>query len=579
LAGYHFTHGIEFTFTSSSAVRSLAPGQRVLLVKNWGAFQAGYPGVTNVAGEFIGSLGNAGNRLTLVGPLEEPIFDVDYSDSWQPLADGFGFSLVVTDETTSPSDVDSPTRWRLSARLGGSPGTTDPALRPVPHVVVNELLTYPGHGAQDSLELFNPSAEPADVSGWFLTDDWRTPKKLRLADGLVVPPRGYLLLESPTALGANFAFSKLGEQVYLFSADSGGNLSGWAHGFSFGAAESGVSFGRYVNSVGAESFVPQLATSLGQPNVGPRIGPVVLNQVLFSGATDGASAPTSIEYVQLRNLSPQPISLCDSNRPALSWRLHGAVDFDFNTNTVLAANGTLTLVAFDPRKDLVALAHFRSRYGVDSVETLVGPWHGQLGEPPASIHLFKPGEFDLNAQPGETAHGVLVEEINVSAGAPWPTVGSGAALARRHLTGFADDPANWVVRPPSPGGIDSDGDGLSDAWEIANALNPFSAFGVDGSEGDPDVDGQTNLEEYLTGTRARDPDSRLKFDGLTRTDTEVALVFRAASGRRYTVEYRDSLTQGTWQLLRALIAPANGGILSLTDTPATSQRFYRLRSP
>lgn len=42
---------------------------------------------------------------------------------------------------------------------------------------------------------------------------------------------------------------------------------------------------------------------------------------------------------------------------------------------------------------------------------------------------------------------------------------------------------------------DSDGDGMTDVWEVAHGLNPL----IDDSAGDPDGDGWTNLQEYLRG--------------------------------------------------------------------------------
>lgn len=45
---------------------------------------------------------------------------------------------------------------------------------------------------------------------------------------------------------------------------------------------------------------------------------------------------------------------------------------------------------------------------------------------------------------------------------------------------------------------DTDGDGMDDAWERANALDPTR----DDRKGDRDGDGLTNLEEYFRGTRA-----------------------------------------------------------------------------
>jgi len=52
--------------------------------------------------------------------------------------------------------------------------------------------------------------------------------------------------------------------------------------------------------------------------------------------------------------------------------------------------------------------------------------------------------------------------------------------------------------------VDSDGDGMPDAWERRHGLNPHDP--TDGA-GDRDQDGYTNLEEYLNGT---DPNSKYK---------------------------------------------------------------------
>jgi hypothetical protein len=45
--------------------------------------------------------------------------------------------------------------------------------------------------------------------------------------------------------------------------------------------------------------------------------------------------------------------------------------------------------------------------------------------------------------------------------------------------------------------LDSNGDGLPDAWELAHGLDPFARSNA---ELDPDGDGVTNLQEFLSGT-------------------------------------------------------------------------------
>jgi hypothetical protein len=55
---------------------------------------------------------------------------------------------------------------------------------------------------------------------------------------------------------------------------------------------------------------------------------------------------------------------------------------------------------------------------------------------------------------------------------------------------------------------DSDRDGMPDGWEVANDLDPTSAVGADGADGDLDGDGLSNLDEYRNNCnpRVRDTD-------------------------------------------------------------------------
>jgi RHS repeat-associated protein len=62
---------------------------------------------------------------------------------------------------------------------------------------------------------------------------------------------------------------------------------------------------------------------------------------------------------------------------------------------------------------------------------------------------------------------------------------------------------NLAITTNEPPGLDTDGDGLPNAWEIAHGFNPSDPS----DSSDPDCDGLTNFEEYQLGLDPRDPDS------------------------------------------------------------------------
>ena len=104
----------------------LNPGESIVVVHNLAAFRSRYGAGVRVAGEFSGSLDNAGEGLVLLGPLGEPILNFNYDPSWYPSTDGGGYSLVTTAPNASTGAWGLPSNWRPSSELGGSPGVADP---------------------------------------------------------------------------------------------------------------------------------------------------------------------------------------------------------------------------------------------------------------------------------------------------------------------------------------------------------------------------------------------------------------------------------------------------------------------
>jgi len=362
------------------------------------------------------------------------------------------------------------------------PTTTSPGggnYLPLTNAVINEVLSRTNSTLEDAIELANLTATPLNIGGWFLSDNESQPKKFRIPDGTTIPANGYTVFyqyqfDSNPGTSTNFALdSAHGDSVYLYQADAGGNLTGYRTSVSFGAAENGVSFGRYTSSTATEfvamsrrtfgmdspTNLAQFRTGTGLTNAYPKVGPVVINEIMFDPViVDGTNLVENqdYEFIELYNLSSNSVSLFDSSAPTNTWRLKGGISFSFPTGVVMAANSYLLVVNFDPSTNATLLIGFRSLYTVATNISIFGPYQHHLGNSGDQVELFKPDTPSPAPDAGFVPF-ILVDHIDYLPTNPWPVgaAGGGASLQRITPSAYGNDPLNWKADLATAGGTNS----------------------------------------------------------------------------------------------------------------------------
>lgn len=540
----------------------------------------------------------------------------------------FGWQSVGVSQGLLPDGAPNLTSFPTTA----SPG--DANFLPLAGLVINEILTHTDPPLEDAVELFNPTASPVNIGGWYLSDSQSDLKRYRIPDDTIVPAGGFKVFyqyqfgpaDGETDTPPLFTFnSARGDGVYLSEADAGQNLTGYRLGLTFDAATNGVSFGRHQTSVGVD-FVPlsartfgvdnpatltQFRTGTGKTNAYPLVGPVVINEVMYHAPDFGTNSPGNEDYIELLNLSGAPVSLFDPAHPTNVWRLASGVSFNFATNQTLAAGARLLVVGFNPT-NLTLLNAFRARYGTNG--TIVGPYSGLLNDAGGTLELWRPDTPQAPPQPDAGfVPQLLVERITYSDTAPWPVNadGFGASLQRVVAAEYGNDPVNWIAAAPTAGGTNagpplpivtvhpqSRAAYVGENVTFSVAASGSGVLGYQWLSNNVPLPGQTATNLVLTQVTASHAATyqaqvsnlagAVLSDPATLTvvapptgmvsilgGTFARLSFPVIVGRWYQLEYKNDLTDANWLPLGSPRL-ANSTPLITNDSLGPARRFYRL---
>lgn len=367
-----------------------------------------------------------------------------------------------------------------SATIVPFPDTASPAAAnflALCDITINEALTHTDPPFEDAIELQNLTSSEIDVSGWYLSDTDNDYRKFRIPDGTIIAPGGFKVFyetnfNSEPGLSTSFSLSSAqGDQIHLSTADTNGILTGYRTSVKFGAAQNGESFGRYETSDGldftamsARSFgqdnpanVAQFRTGTGLTNPAPRVGPVVVTEVMYHPPDIGTNDNTIDEFIELQNIAATNVALFHPGFPTNFWRLRDAVDFRFPSNITMAAGSRLLIVSFSPTNAALSNA-FRVKYSVPAGVRLFGPWSGKLDNSSDSVELARPDAPQVPPSPDAgMVPFILVDKVKYGDSTPWPSLpdgstnGIGYSLQRRVNANYGNDPVNWLAGVPTAG--------------------------------------------------------------------------------------------------------------------------------
>jgi hypothetical protein len=188
LTGWRFTDGTNAYFFPAGTI--VAPDARLVLAEDLERFNVEHAGVQAI-GPLEFEFSNATETLSLINDGNQVVAGMTYDDAapWPEVADGFGRTLELKNETADLSAADN---W-FAGCIGGSPGAE---FTPCQEKIIFSEINYKSSDMADAgdwIEIFNHQQVAADISGWIFSDD-DDEHLYQIPSGTIVPPSGYVVL-------------------------------------------------------------------------------------------------------------------------------------------------------------------------------------------------------------------------------------------------------------------------------------------------------------------------------------------------------------------------------------------------
>ncbi len=432
--------------------------------------------------------------------------------------------------TTGSSDI----VWgmKLDATITTSGSAISLVLNEV--LPINATLQNPDSSFAGWIELHNTGVLAFDASDMSLSNDVALPRKFVFANGTSIPAGGNLIVQcnplaAPNATNTGWALAGDGGTVGLYHKLANGG--GLHDSLSYGRQIPDFSLGRTPHGSGPWALCVPTRDALNSAAAIGQLTDVKLNEWLVTGA----------DFLELFNIGAMPVAL---------------------------GGNYLTDTLTNKTKHLIPALSFIGGSGGARWQNWIAnnnntgtPAHVNFAlESGDALGLFTSAGFTLDSTP-------LL----------------GTPAASQSAGKFPDGTGPILALTPTPSAAnvqslaDTDGDSIPDAWEIANGLNPNDPLDA---ALDRDGDGKSSLAEYLAGTDPNNPLSVLT-SSIAKSLGQTVIRFTAATNKGYTIQFKNTLLDLTWQKLTDIAADPSVRGLEIPDPAASGfpTRFYRVVTP